>query len=100
MVLLDVLGQRWTLRLIWELNLSAPVTFRELRSRCEDVSPTLLNSRLKELRELQLVELGDGGYSLTAHGKSLSARLAPLDAWAQDWAGTMTTAQEGKAKRS
>ena len=86
MVLLDALGKRWTLRLIWELNRNGPCTFRELRARCEDVSPTSLNTRLKELRNLQLIELGENGFSLTEQGESLSRVLAPLDRWANQWA--------------
>ncbi len=86
MVLFDVLGKRWTLRILWELKQSNPASFRELRSRCEDVSPTLLNSRLKELRELNLISLEASGFALTSHGESLSAKLFPLDKWANEWA--------------
>ncbi|MEQ9509453.1 MAG: hypothetical protein RLN92_10440 [Alloalcanivorax xenomutans] len=32
MVLLDILGQRWTLRILWELR-DAPLSFRALRQR-------------------------------------------------------------------
>lgn len=91
MVLLDVLGKRWTLRLIWELNQNGPGTFRELRARCEDVSPTSLNNRLKELRELQLIELGESGFILSKQGQSLSRLLKPLDQWASKWALTLDT---------
>ena len=86
MVLLDALGKRWTLRLLWELNQSWPCTFRELRARCDDISPTSLNNRLKDLRELKLIELGDSGYALTEQGQSLSRLLEPLDRWANQWA--------------
>lgn len=85
MALLDVLGQRWTLRLLWELS-QGSATFRGLRARCEDVSPTLLNKRLKELRELGLVELGAEGYALTTAGMELAMKLASLDGWANEWA--------------
>jgi DNA-binding HxlR family transcriptional regulator len=85
MVLLDVLGQRWTLRLLWELS-HERATFRALRSRCDDVSPTVLNQRLKELRALGLVELGDSGYELTSMGMALAGKFASLDAWANEWA--------------
>lgn len=88
MVLLDVLGQRWTLRLLWELS-QGPGNFRELRARCDDLSPTVLNKRLKELRDLALVELQADGYALTPAGRSLIAVLTPLDAWAKDWAATL-----------
>ena len=85
MVLLDVLGQRWTLRLLWELS-HERATFRALRSRCDDVSPTVLNQRLKELRGLGLVDLGDSGYELTSLGQDLAGKFASLDAWANEWA--------------
>lgn len=89
MVLLDALGKRWTLRLIWELNREGPGTFRELRARCEDISPTSLNSRLKELRQLNLIALGESGFTLTEQGRSLSRLLKPLDQWAYQWAETL-----------
>ena len=91
MVLLDVLGKRWTLRILWELSQEAAITFRELRARCEDVSPTLLNTRLKELRSLNLVAQDTGGYTLTKQGKSLTRKLAPLNNWANDWAQSLET---------
>jgi len=86
MVLLDILGKRWTLRLLWELHKDGPGTFRDLRARCGDVSPTVLNNRLKELRDLKLIELGTSGFALTPYGRSLSQLLAPLDRWANQWA--------------
>ncbi|MEM6990070.1 MAG: helix-turn-helix domain-containing protein [Myxococcota bacterium] len=88
MVLLDVLGQRWTLRVLWELR-DAPSTFRDLQRRCEDVSPTTLNRRLKELRSLKLVDHGDEGYVLTALGRQLGAHLTKLSAWSERWAKTL-----------
>ena len=85
MALLDILGQRWTLRLLWELG-HGSATFRVLRARCEDVSPTLLNKRLKDLRELALIELGNNGFALTDLGMALVGNFASLDSWANDWA--------------
>ncbi|MFT5775176.1 winged helix-turn-helix transcriptional regulator [Hyphomonas sp.] len=87
MVLLDVLGQRWTLRILWELR-GGPATFRVLRTRCDELSPTVLNLRLKTLRDLNLVGLDDDGYSLTVKGYELGERLGDLDTWARDWART------------
>jgi DNA-binding HxlR family transcriptional regulator len=85
MVLLDVLGQRWTLRVLWELG-DTRATFRALRLKCDDVSPTLLNKRLKQLRELGLVDLDDAGYGLTGQGRELASQLVGLDVWATSWA--------------
>ncbi len=85
MALLDLLGRRWLARIIWELN-DGPQTFRALRTRCDDMSPTVLNARLGELREVQLVEIGpDGGFILTVAGKALLNAMLPLMHWASDW---------------
>ncbi len=86
MVLLDALGRRWALRVLWELSGAQPLSFRELRERCDGVSPSVLNDRIAELRELGLVESLEGGYALSAHGRSLGDLLVPLDAWARRWA--------------
>lgn len=85
MVLLDLAGQRWTLRILWELQ-SGPDTFRGLQARCGGISPTVLNTRLKSLREAGLIDAGLDGYFLTADGIALGQHLLALDEWARDWA--------------
>lgn len=86
MALLDLLGRRWALRVLWELR-AGPATFRELRARCDDMSPSVLNTRLRELRGAGIVEdaSGAGGYRLTSRGRKLLTALTPLDAWARGW---------------
>src|SRR3954452_17377832 len=64
MRVLDVLGRRWSLRILWELRDGA-LTFRALRAACDDVSPTSLNQRVAELRGLGVVESLPDGYALT-----------------------------------
>ena len=83
MVALDVLGRRGALRILWELR-DDPLTFRALQA-ASDMNPGSLNTRLKELRALQIVDHSDGGYHLTDQGLSLMAALKPLQAWAEDW---------------
>jgi DNA-binding HxlR family transcriptional regulator len=85
MVLLDAFGQRWTLRILWELRAEA-LTFRELQSRCEELSPTILNRRLKNLREMLLIEHSSQGYGLSEWGKKIGRQLAQLDTLASEWA--------------
>ena len=86
MAALDLLGRRWALRVLWELREGAQ-SFRALRARCDEVSPTVLNARLAELRESGIVAHEPGsGYALTPLGESLHAALAPLHDWAQRWA--------------
>jgi len=85
MVLLDLLGRRWVLRIVWELR-EEPRRFRELQDLI-GASPTIVNSRLAELREAGLVELdADAGYRLTALGKELLRLFLPLHAWSEKWA--------------
>lgn len=85
MALLDLLGRRWALRVIWELR-DDVLTFRALQQRCDGVSPTVLNTRLAELRDAGVLAQREGeGYALTREGAALLAALAPLDAWAKDW---------------
>ena len=84
-VLLDQLGQKWTLRILWELR-EHRLTFRELQSRCENISPTIVNRRLKDLRELQIIDHGEGGYGYTKLGRELGRQLALLDTWSKRWA--------------
>lgn len=85
MVLLDMLGRRWTLRVLWELR-EAPLTFRKLRAHCDDVSPTSLNARLKDLQAMNIIALSEKGYGLTGQGQALMRELAGLNVWAKDWA--------------
>jgi DNA-binding HxlR family transcriptional regulator len=84
MVALDALSRRGALRVLWELR-GDPLTFRALAA-ASDMNPGSLNTRLKELRALQIVDHADGGYRLTDHGRSLMTALKPLQAWADDWA--------------
>jgi DNA-binding HxlR family transcriptional regulator len=86
MALLDLLGRRMALRILWELR-ERRLTFRALQETAE-TNPSVLNVRLKELREAQIVEHGPEGYGLTPHGRTLLQVLLPLHVWAEEeWAG-------------
>jgi DNA-binding HxlR family transcriptional regulator len=85
MALLDLLGRRWALRVLWELRGGA-LTFRELQARCEGMSSSVLNQRLRELRDAGIVELQEGaGYRLTDDGRALDEAFSPLYQWAMQW---------------
>ncbi|TQV79146.1 winged helix-turn-helix transcriptional regulator [Denitrobaculum tricleocarpae] len=85
MALFDLLGRSWALGVIWQLS-NGPMTFRQLQESCESVSPTVLNKRLKELKESGVLARGDSGYELTATGRELFTLLEPFGAWAIRWA--------------
>lgn len=85
MVLLDLFGRRWSLRILWELR-ELPMTSRALRAACDEASPTVLNERLKELREAGFIELVPAsGYGLTELGRELLETLLPLHRFAERW---------------
>ncbi|MGV9304214.1 winged helix-turn-helix transcriptional regulator [Nonomuraea sp. NPDC003727] len=85
MAVLDLLGRRWTMRILWELN-QAPAGFRELQRRCERMSSSVPSTRLDELAGSRLVTSHDGGYRLTRLGEDLVEALGPLNAWSLRWA--------------
>src|SRR5437879_13918444 len=91
MALLDLLGRRWTLRILWELREQA-LTSRALRAACDEASPTVLQARLSELREAGFVELGAaGGYGLTPLGRELFETFLPLHRFAERWSRRQDT---------
>ncbi len=86
MALLDLLGRRWALRVLWELRAPVP-TFRALQAQCQGMSSSVLSQRLAELDDAGIVAARlAGGYALTPEGEALLAALDPLDQWAKRWA--------------
>jgi DNA-binding HxlR family transcriptional regulator len=85
MAAFDLLGRRWAMGIIWNLS-KGPATFRGLQGACESISPSILNSRLKDLKEAGLVERSLEGYVLTSMGEELFALLKPLGEWSIQWA--------------
>lgn len=87
MAVLDLLGRRWALRILWELRSGERQSFRSLQESCEISSPNVLNARLKELRHARVVGLEEGaGFGLTETGRNLLRAMRPLSLWAEDWA--------------
>lgn len=90
LALLDLLGRRWALRILWELR-AQPASFQELQRRCDSMSTSVLSQRLGELRDARLVEKDqDGDYVLSEHGIRLLGRLDGIDEWTQEWARTVS----------
>ncbi|MCI3278783.1 winged helix-turn-helix transcriptional regulator [Streptomyces cylindrosporus] len=88
MAALDLLGRRWTLRVIWELHQhTAPIGFRDLQRRCDGMSSSVLSTRLAELREAGIAApTADATWQLTALGLDLVAAMGPLLEWSRVWA--------------
>jgi DNA-binding HxlR family transcriptional regulator len=91
MATFDLLGRRWMLRVLWELR-TGPIGFRALQARCDDLSPTVLNTRLGELRAAGLVEQDHTRvHRLTRLGEDLLTSLTPLRNWSRRWADATET---------
>ncbi|MCF3183503.1 helix-turn-helix transcriptional regulator [Streptomyces polychromogenes] len=94
MAAFDLLGRRWTMRILWELS-QAPAGFRELQRRCGRMSSSVLSTRIEELTDARLLALDGEGYHLTPLGQDLVEALKPLGAWSRRWAEEMGPAAEG-----
>jgi DNA-binding HxlR family transcriptional regulator len=98
--LLELLGRRWALRILWELRLE-PATFQALQARCDSMSTSVLSQRLTELRDARLVEKDQAGsYCLTDPGSRLLVRLDGMDEWTQEWARALRPGTTGQRRPS
>ncbi len=85
MAALDLLGRRWTLRILWELR-DGPQGFRQLQKSCGNMSPSVLNRRLKELHEAKILEqTSDTLWGISDLGQELTESLAHLNEWSKKW---------------
>lgn len=82
MVLLDLLGRRWAMRVVWELR-DEPLTFRALQARCDDASSSTLSLRLSELVGVGIARTSGEGYELTPAGRELLELFLPVNGWAE-----------------
>jgi DNA-binding HxlR family transcriptional regulator len=81
-VVLDLLGRRWSLALVWELRRDA-LSFSELRGRL-GISPSVLSARLRELSEADVIERDHARrYRLSGPGRELARLLFELNRWAE-----------------
>ncbi len=86
MAAMDLLGKRWTLRIVWELR-NGSLGARTLKENCDAMSSSVLYERLRELTDARLVmQTNAEDYELTKLGASLLDALSPLDAWSKRWA--------------
>jgi DNA-binding HxlR family transcriptional regulator len=103
MALFDLLGRRWAMGIIWNLY-RGPSTFRDLQSACErksgKISPSILNSRIKDLKEARLLVRTLDGYELTPLGKELFVLLEPLDPWSNKWSATLSVTHKRKLQQT
>lgn len=85
---MDIVTGKWKSLILWELHHHGTRRFAELRRGLPGVSEKMLIQHLREMEEDGLVHREvyrevppKVEYSLTEHGVSLNAALAPLGAW-------------------
>jgi DNA-binding HxlR family transcriptional regulator len=88
--LLELVGRRWTMRILWELR-AGRRPFNELRRQAGGMSQSVLVTRLTELFGAGLVADTDGGYELTPLGAALMPELERLRAYSVEWSRTLNT---------
>jgi DNA-binding HxlR family transcriptional regulator len=99
MALLDLLGRRMALRILWELcQAEQPLTFRALQAAA-GTNPRVLNTRLKELRTAGIVVHDTLGYGLSEQGEALLSVLLPIHRWAEAWGTKLRRSLRDKALR-
>ncbi|MFD6220340.1 winged helix-turn-helix transcriptional regulator [Nocardia asteroides] len=86
---IDLLGQRWMLRVVWELEPGA-LGFLDLRRRMGNCSSSMLSDRLQQLQSAALIRKNGprGAYELTTEGALLAESLQPLWDWSEQWTPT------------
>ena len=87
---IELLGQRWVLRVIWELE-PGPLGFLELRRRMGNCSSSMLSERLQRLQHHRIIEKrADKSYELTVAGTELSDALQQLWDWSERWPSSVS----------
>lgn len=87
--LVDLMGRKWTLHLLWALREEERIRFNELKRQAGDISPRVLTDRLNPLVEADLVERREHDetpprveYALTENGQGLDAVFRAYMDWA------------------
>jgi DNA-binding HxlR family transcriptional regulator len=88
---LDLVGERWTLLIVRELQLG-PRRFSDIERGLPGINPNLLSERLHRLEGLDIVAreplpppARGHAYALTGSGQALSKAMAPLAAWGMQY---------------
>ncbi len=86
--LLGLLEARYAIRVLWALRDGHAQTFRLLQDSVGSITPNTLNTRIKELRQANLITHGKDGYIVTSQGADLLKRWSEVPAFAVKWAAS------------
>lgn len=85
----DLMESRFAIRVLWALRDGHAQTFRLLQDSVGGITPNTLNTRLKELRNAELITHGKDGYLLTSAGLDLAKRLVEVPPFALKWSAQL-----------
>lgn len=84
----SILGKKWTIPLIQEVDLNGEKGFNFVLSRMNKITPKILSNRLKELEDRGIIEkkmVNEGifrsKYALTQKGKELQEIINSIKLW-------------------
>ena len=87
-----IIGQKWTLQIVYYLLDGKSVRFCELQDELGGVNPSTLSSRLKMLEEEGLVQRTQIStiplhveYMLTEKGRALESVIRTIIQWCNNW---------------
>src|SRR6202000_2045921 len=85
---LDVVGDRWTLLIVRELQIQGPCRYTDLRNGLPGIATNLLSDRLRELETAELIRREQAPppvattlFHLTEAGRELEQVLYTLGRW-------------------
>ena len=83
-----LIGKKWTIPLIEEININKANGFNHLSKRLKKPSPKVLSTRLKDLEKIGLIKksllknkITKTNYELTEKGKELSLIINLIKTW-------------------
>lgn len=89
---LDILGQKWKLPIIWYLAENDTTRYNELKRKIKGITTTMLTKSLRELEEYNIIIRTQYNtippkveYSLAERGKALIPVLRGLNAWGEKY---------------
>lgn len=90
--LLNQISGRWTIYILWILDIKGKLRFGELKREIDGISTKVLTDRLKTLKKIGIIHRTyeptippKVSYELTKRGKELSKPLYRLCELASDW---------------
>jgi DNA-binding HxlR family transcriptional regulator len=87
-LMMDIIGGKWKMRLLWTLMMDGSQRFGELKRRCVKISAKVLAQQLKELEQDELITRKSYDevpprveYSISEYGKTVIPFIKQMHEW-------------------